>query len=61
MLMELGFSDFRLRLRGDEALLQVRKDQMAKARADLDRINRLLAGDFRSVALDSVARESREV
>ena len=60
-LMDMGFTDFRLRLRGEDALLQVRKDQMAKARADLDRINRLLAGDFRSVALDSVARESREV
>ena len=60
-LMERGFTDFRLRLRGEDALLQVREEQTAKARADLDAINRLLSGDFRSVALDNAARESREV
>lgn len=60
-LMDMGFTDFRLRLRGEDALLQVREDQMEKAKADLDAINRILSGDFHSVALDSTARESREV
>ena len=61
VLMDMGFADFRLRLRGEDALLQVREDQMEKATAELDDINRRLAGDFREIRLDSVPRQSREV
>lgn len=60
-LMEMGFSDFRLRLRGEAALLQVRSEQMEKAQTALDDINRRLSGDFREIRLDSTPRESREV
>ncbi len=59
-LMGLGFSDFRLRLRGDGALLQVRPEQMALAGRLLPNIQALLAEDFTLVQLDSQARQSRE-
>lgn len=58
-LMARGLSDFRLRLRGEDALLQVRSAQMELARALL--AERPLAGDFAQVLLDPVPRESREV
>ena len=61
MLMDLGFSDFRLRLRGDQALLQVREEQMEKARQLLADMNTRLAADFAGITLDPTPRESREV
>lgn len=60
LLMSLGFSDFRLRLRGREGLLQVREEQMPLARHLLPEIQSKLAEDFQKVALDDVPRESRE-
>ena len=60
-LMEMGFSDFRLRLRSDSALLQVRAEQMEKARELLPEINRRLTEDFAQITLDETPRESREV
>lgn len=59
-LMAMGFSDFRLRLRGDGALLQVRPEQMALARQLLPQAQALLAEDFTFIQLDSEARQSRE-
>ncbi len=60
-LMAMGFSDFRLRLRGEDALLQVRPEQMEQAKAQLEEINRRLAADFAGIKLDPTPRESREV
>ena len=59
-LFALGFADFRLRLRGAGALLQVRREQMDLARMLLPEIRVRLAADFDPVALDDTPRESRE-
>jgi len=59
-LMALGFSDLRLRLRGEDGLLQVREEQLELARRLLPEIRERLAGDFRTVWLDEAPRESRE-
>lgn len=56
-LMEMGFSDFRLRLRGDGALLQVREAQMELARKNLPEICRDLG---ETVTLDPTPRVPRE-
>lgn len=57
---EAGFTDFRLRLRGGDGLLQVRREQMELARALLPELGRRLADDFAGIVLDGVPRESRE-
>ena len=59
-LMARGFSDFRLRLRGDGALLQVREEQMDMAREALPALGELLREDFASITLDSAPRYARE-
>jgi len=59
-LMARGFSDFRLRLRGDGALLQVREEQMDMAREALPALGELLREDFASITLDSAPRHARE-
>lgn len=59
-LMALGFSDFRLRLRGPEALLQVRPEQTELARRLLPELRERLAADFRDVTLDPSPRAARE-
>lgn len=59
-LMALGFSDLRLRLRGEDGLLQVREEQLEMARRLLPEIRERLAGDFRTVWLDEAPRERRE-
>ena len=56
----MGFHDFRLRLRGDGALLQVREDQWEEARRRLEELRSLLAGDFTQVELDAAPRQTRE-
>lgn len=60
-LTALGFADPRLRLRGEDALLQVRPEQLEEARERLAEIAELLAGEARRVELDPAGRESREV
>jgi len=60
LLMEMGFVDFRLRLRGENALLQVRSEQMALAEQLLPRIREQLASDFGDIILDRVPRAARE-
>ncbi len=57
----MGFTDFRLRLRGEGALLQVREEQLPRAGEQLDEIRYRLSGDFRSLELDLVPRTAREV
>ena len=59
-LMSLGLSDFRLRLREDGALLQVRADQTSLAQRLLPEICGKLEADFRQIRLDPVPRASRE-
>lgn len=60
LLMSLGFSDFRLRLRDGDALLQVREEQMDLARSLLSEIRAGLAADFREILLDETPRSVRE-
>lgn len=60
LLTELGLTDFRLRLRGPDALLQVRQEQMAQARTVLPRAQEKLAEDFGTILLDNTPRVSRE-
>jgi uncharacterized protein len=52
----MGFRDFRVRMRGTDALLQVRADQYEKAEAELDEIRNRLAGLYRRVELDTLVR-----
>lgn len=59
-LMALGLSDFRLRLRGEDALLQVRSEQMPLARELLADPPAELTKNFRRVSLDGTPRETRE-
>lgn len=60
LLMSLGFTDFRLRLRGGGALLQVRGEQMDLARRLLPEIKAKLAADFHEITLDNMPRITRE-
>lgn len=60
LLMDLGYTDFRLRLRGDHALFQVRADEMDRAAAELPELRQKLRRLFPQVVLDSVPRPSRE-
>ena len=55
-LFRLGFSDFRVRLLGDAARLQVPADQMETAIALRGEINRALEADFSAVLLDLAGR-----
>lgn len=60
LLMSLGFSDFRLRLRGKSALLQVHAEQIPLARQLLSEIQTALAADFHEIRLDDTPRITRE-
>ena len=60
LLMDLGYTDFRLRLRGDLALLQVRAEDMDRAAAELSELAQRLRPLFPRVVLDNVPRPSRE-
>ncbi len=59
-LAALGLSDFRLRLRGENALLQVRSEQMSLARRLLASPPAALTENFRAVTLDETPRKTRE-
>lgn len=59
-LAELGLSDFRLRLRGEDGLLQVRAEQRELAGKILSKPPAALKAGFRQIALDSRPRVSRE-
>ena len=58
--MAAGLTDFRLRLRGGGALLQVREEQIPLARRLLPEIKTKLAPDFHDIALDNMPRITRE-
>ncbi|WP_130869115.1 ATP-dependent sacrificial sulfur transferase LarE [Intestinimonas massiliensis (ex Afouda et al. 2020)] len=55
-LFKLGFTDFRVRLLGDAARIQVPADQMERAAELHDEINRALKADFSAVLLDLAGR-----
>ena len=57
ILRELGFSDFRLRVRENDALLQVTAGQMEQARHRWNEITKRLEPLFSSVSLDDQARK----
>ncbi len=59
-LVALGLADFRLRLRGENALLQVRAEQMPLAQTLLPELQAGLAADFHSIFLDGIPRPPRE-
>lgn len=57
-LMELGYSDFRLRVAGPETgLLQVTQEQLKKAGGEMDRLNAALLPWFSQVTLDPLPRK----
>lgn len=58
--MERGLSDFRLRLRGENGLLQVRSEQIPLARRLLPELRSALAADFQEITLDETPRPGRE-
>lgn len=60
LLMDLGYSDFRLRLRGDHALLQVRSEDIDRAAAELPELRQKLRYLFPQVVLDGIPRQIRE-
>ena len=55
-LFRLGFSDFRVRLLGDAARIQVPADQMERALALRGEINQALEADFSAILLDLAGR-----
>lgn len=56
VLFERGFRDFRVRMRGSGALLQVRADQYEKALSELDEITAAIGSMYSSVILDENTR-----
>lgn len=60
LLFSLGYTDFRLRLREQYALLQVREEELERAQAELPELQRQLAPLFPQVVLDPVPRPRRE-
>ena len=57
--MDMGFTDFRLRLK-DGGLLQVTEVQQPLARTHWNEIIDRLGGDFPALRLDETPRASRE-
>lgn len=56
-LFELGYTDFRARLRGQEALLQFTEEELPRAKSEFDEIERRLSGLFSAVRLDGKGRK----
>lgn len=56
-LFALGYRDFRARLRGQEALLQFTEEELPRARAEFEEIERRLSGLFSAVRLDDKGRK----
>lgn len=56
-LMGRGYADFRVRLRGNAALLQVTDAQREKARQELTSIQKALGERFEQVMLDPIGRK----
>lgn len=58
MLFSMGFSDFRVRLRGENALLQFTAGQLPAAKERFSEIERLLGGYFGEIHIDTEERKS---
>jgi len=58
LLFSLGFSDFRVRLRGESALLQFTASQLPAAGEKLEEIKKLLGSDFREISIDKEGRRN---
>lgn len=56
-LFKLGYTDFRVRLRGQEALLQFTAEELPSAKSEFDEIERRLDGLFSAVRLDHKGRK----
>ena len=56
---EMGFTDFRVRMRGDSALVQIREDQHARALDMSERIETAIGGLYDSVQIDEKPRPLR--
>ena len=56
-LFELGYTDFRVRLRGEGALLQFTEEELPRAQREFDEIKRRLDGLFSELRLDSTGRK----
>lgn len=59
ILMDMGFRDFRLRLRAG-GLLQLRQEDMAAAQARWPELQRRLGADFPHLTIDHIPRPGRE-
>lgn len=55
-LFDMGYRDFRVRMRGDAALVQIAKDQHARALAEQDKIKEAIGGSYSSVSIDPQPR-----
>lgn len=58
ILFSLGFSDFRVRLRGENALLQFTAGQLPAARKRLEDIKSLLGNYFEGISIDPEERKN---
>ena len=56
VLFDMGFTDFRVRTRGDSALIQVTAGQHDMAKQRMDEITKLIGGMYESVSLDEKTR-----
>ena len=56
ILFDMGYSDFRVRMRGDAALVQIAKDQHARAMAEEKVIIEAIGGLYSSVSIDPQPR-----
>jgi len=54
----MGFRDFRVRMRGDDALIQVAEDQHAEALSREDEIRSGLSGLYNEIKIDGSPRIS---
>lgn len=59
-LAEMGYWDFRVRMRGQAALLQFTHRQHSRAKGELEEIKRLLRPYFEQVELDEKERENSQ-
>lgn len=56
-LFEMGYTDFRVRMRGEDALLQFTEEELPRARRELEEIIGRLSGLFSAVRLDGTGRK----
>ena len=56
-LFEMGYTDFRVRLRGEGALFQFTEEELPRAQMEFDEIKRRLDGLFSELRLDSTGRK----